>query len=145
MTAAFVGVDWGTSNGRFMLIDTYGKCLAERSVPGIKRLDGPDCIEAAAFDAIGDWPDLPVIMAGTVGANIGWHNVPYVRAPAASVIMAAHALHFTARGRSFSILPGVDTIRADGQPDIMRGEETQIFGALAGKSGLVCLPGTHCK
>jgi 2-dehydro-3-deoxygalactonokinase len=145
MVAAFIGVDWGTSNGRFMLVDDGGNCLDERSAPGIKRLDGSNAIEAAAFDAIARWPDLPVIMAGTVGANIGWHNVPYVRTPTAAGVMATHAFRFTARGRQFAILPGVDTVRADGQPDIMRGEETQIFGALARHDGFVCLPGTHCK
>lgn len=145
MIATFIGVDWGTSNGRFMLVDDGGNCLDERSAPGIKRLDGPDAMEGAAFDAIASWPDLPVIMAGTVGANIGWYDVPYVRTPVAAEIMAAHAFRFTARARPFAILPGVDTVRPDGQPDIMRGEETQIFGALAGHNGLVCLPGTHCK
>ncbi len=145
MAAAFIGADWGTSNGRFLLVDPDGACLGERSVPGIKRLGGPDAIEATAFDALTGWPDVPVVMAGTVGANIGWQYAPYVRTPAAAGIMAAHALRFTARGRHFVILPGVDTIRTDGQPDIMRGEETQIFGALAGETGLVCLPGTHCK
>lgn len=145
MNAIFVGVVWGTSNGRFMLVDGGGACLEERDAPGIKRLDGPDAIEAAAFEALAGWPDVPVIMAGTVGANIGWHNVSYVRTPAAAGIMATHASRFTARGRHFAILAGVDTIRPDGQPDIMRGEETQIFGALADGSGFVCLPGTHCK
>ena len=145
MAAAFIGVDWGTSNGRFLLVDPDGACLGERSVPGIKRLDGAEAIESAAFDALAGWPDVPVVMAGTVGANIGWQYAPYVRTPAAAGIMAAHALRFTARGRHFVILPGVDTIRTDGQPDIMRGEETQIFGALADETGLVCLPGTHCK
>lgn len=145
MGAAFIGVDWGTSNGRFMLVDGHGVCLDLRRVPGIKRLDGPESIEAAAFEALTGWPDVPVIMAGTVGANIGWHNVPYVRTPTSAEIMATHAMRFTARGRQFAILPGVDTIRPDGQPDIMRGEETQIFGAMAGESGFACLPGTHCK
>jgi 2-dehydro-3-deoxygalactonokinase len=145
VSAAFIGVDWGTSNGRFMLVDAGGACLDERSAPGIKRFDGPDAIENAAFETLGGWPDLPVIMAGTVGANIGWHNAPYVRTPASADKVLDAAFRFTARGRSFAIMPGVDTIRADGQPDIMRGEETQIFGALAGETGLVCLPGTHCK
>ena len=145
MTAAFIGVDWGTSNGRFMLVTAEGACVEERSAPGIKRLDGPNAIEAAAFEGLAGWPDVPVIMAGTVGANIGWRNVPYVRTPASGGMMAAHALHFTARSRKFVILPGVDTIRSDEQPDIMRGEETQIFGVLADESGFICLPGTHCK
>jgi 2-dehydro-3-deoxygalactonokinase len=143
--AAFIGVDWGTSNGRFMLIEANGACLEERAAPGIKRLDGPEAMETAAFEAISGWPDLPVIMTGTVGANIGWQYVHYVRTSASADMVMATAFRFTARGRSFRILPGVDTIRPDGQPDIMRGEETQIFGALAGETGLACLPGTHCK
>lgn len=145
MSAAFIGVDWGTSNGRFMLVDAGSACLEERCAPGIKRLDGPDAMEAAAFEAITGWPDLPIMMAGTVGANIGWHNVPYIRTPASADMVLAAGFRFTARGRSFAILPGVETIRPDGQPDIMRGEETQIFGALTGETGLACLPGTHCK
>jgi 2-dehydro-3-deoxygalactonokinase len=44
------------------------------------------------------------------------------------------------------ILPGVSHFAADG-PDVMRGEETQILGALgaAGGEGVFVLPGTHSK
>ena len=44
-------------------------------------------------------------------------------------------------------MPGVTTVDAQGVPDVMRGEETKIVGALdaLGGSGLVCLPGTHAK
>lgn len=150
MAAAFVGVDWGTSNARFMLVDSNGQCLDTRIGPGIKRLNGAAAIENAAFTALADWPEVPVIMAGTVGATIGWRDAPYVRTPATRAIMTSHVVRFMARGRSFAILPGVDTVRDDGLPDIMRGEETQIFGALADQTAadqtaFVCLPGTHCK
>jgi 2-dehydro-3-deoxygalactonokinase len=46
-----------------------------------------------------------------------------------------------------SLVPGLSTDN-DGMPDVMRGEETQIFGALAlaGRDeGLFLLPGTHSK
>ena len=143
MTASFVGVDWGTTNARFMLVDAGGALIEERSGPGIARLDGTAAIEAACFKALGEWPLLPVVMAGTVGANIGWRTAPYIKTPASAV--TATALRFEARGRQFAILSGVETIRADGFPDIMRGEETQIFGGIGLDSAFVCLPGTHSK
>jgi 2-dehydro-3-deoxygalactonokinase len=137
--ALFIGVDWGTSNGRFMLIDVGGLVIEERRVPGIARLDGAVAIEAACFEAIADWPTLPVVMAGMVGANIGWKPAPYAAVPASCDDVFARAVRFEARGRAFAIVPGV---RSD-RPDVMRGEETQIFGAA--QDGVICLPGTHAK
>jgi 2-dehydro-3-deoxygalactonokinase len=46
-----------------------------------------------------------------------------------------------------ALVPGLST-ENDGMPDVMRGEETQIFGglALSGRDeGLFLLPGTHSK
>ncbi len=145
--AAFIGVDWGNSNARFMLVDAVGNLLGARSGPGISRLDGAAAIEAACFDILDVWldvwPTLPVIMAGAVGSNIGWHPAPYIKTPATTV--AAWAVPFEARGRHFTILPGVETKGIDGFADVMRGEETQIFGGIGNDSALVCLPGTHSK
>jgi 2-dehydro-3-deoxygalactonokinase len=143
MAAAFVGIDWGTSNARFMLIDADGTLIDERSGPGIARLDGSKAIENACFEAIADWPPVPVVMAGMVGSNIGWRLAPYVKTPATPTNM--NAIRFDTRDRKFAILPGVETMRPDGFPDVMRGEETQIFGCIGSDSGLVCLPGTHSK
>ncbi len=143
--AAFVGVDWGTSNARFMLCDGLGAIIAERDGPGIARLDGALAIEAACFAALEGWPRVPVVMSGMVGANIGWKPAPYVGTPAHAAQHRAQAVRFVARGWQFSLLPGVSTTRADGHADRMRGEETQIFGVIGDTSTLVCLPGTHCK
>ncbi len=143
MTAAFVGVDWGTSNARFMLVDCDGALIEERSGPGISRLVGATAIEAACFNAMADWPIVPVVMAGMVGSNIGWRLAPYAKTPASAG--SENAVRFEARDRQFAILPGVETVRTDGFPDVMRGEETQILGGIGGDSALVCLPGTHCK
>jgi 2-dehydro-3-deoxygalactonokinase len=46
------------------------------------------------------------------------------------------------------LVPGL--LQRGAEPDVMRGEETQIFGALALRSdlaadALIILPGTHCK
>ncbi len=143
MIGGFVGVDWGTSQARFMLVDASGQITDERSGPGIGRLDGPAAAEAACFDELGHWPRQPVVMTGAIGSNIGWHLAPYQMTPATADTRAA--LRFDARGWQFALLPGVKTLRADGFPDVMRGEETQIFGGIGDEDALVCLPGTHCK
>ena len=141
--AAFIGVDWGTSNARFLLSDAEGGLIAAKSGPGLATLASPDAFEASCFDAIAGWASVPVIMAGMVGANIGWRPAPYVPTPASLAMIAAKALRFTARNRPFVLVPGVETRRSDGTPDLMRGEETQIIGAAITGDALVCLPGTH--
>lgn len=145
---AFIAIDWGTSNARFALMDETGQMLTEKQGAGIAKIDGASAIEAACFEAIGDWitlhPGLPVLMAGMVGSNIGWRETAYVETPAASEAILSTANLFEARGTKFAILPGVKTKRqGDGLPDLMRGEETQILGMA--HDGLLCLPGTHSK
>jgi 2-dehydro-3-deoxygalactonokinase len=147
--AAFIGVDWGTSNARFLLIAGNGSIIEHRCGPGIGQIDGADAIENICFDAIADWiaygPQLPVIMAGMVGSNIGWHMAGYADTPTTLEDIASGMLTFEARGTHFSIAPGLATTRSDGLPDVMRGEEVQIFGSVADGDALVCLPGTHSK
>ena len=52
----------------------------------------------------------------------------------------------TGDGGRLAIVPGL-TCENEGVPDVMRGEETQIAGALASEPStrLVILPGTHSK
>jgi 2-dehydro-3-deoxygalactonokinase len=50
-------------------------------------------------------------------------------------------------GRELAIVPGVRCVDAAGVPDVMRGEETQLAGALNDDEAtvLAVLPGTHSK
>ena len=50
-------------------------------------------------------------------------------------------------GAQVRLVPGVGYVDAQGVPDTMRSEETQIAGIRGelGAGGLVCLPGTHSK
>ena len=146
---AFIGADWGTSNARFMLVDAAGSLIEQRTGPGIGQIDGADAIENICFELIGEWisayPSLPVLMAGMVGSNIGWRMAGYADTAATLADVAAGTLKFQVRGTEFTIAPGLATIRNDGLPDVMRGEEMQIFGTVTGDDALVCLPGTHSK
>ena len=54
---------------------------------------------------------------------------------------------FKYRSCPLAFAPGLST-ENDGMPDVMRGEETQVFGALEiskRTDGLFLLPGTHSK
>ena len=144
-----LAVDWGTTALRGALLAEGGVVLAERSSPrGL--LSVPAGGWGAAFEAeFGDWlaacPDLPCLMAGMVGSRQGWAEAPYCACPAGPLDLVAQLL-WLQPGR-LAIVPGLST-EAGGLPDVMRGEETQVFGALAllGLSdATLVLPGTHSK
>ena len=145
----FIGVDWGNSNARFFLIAEDGGLIATRNGPGIGQIDDAAAIEAICFEIIGDWlahvPALSVMMAGAVGSNIGWHQAGYADTPATLADVAAGIVMFRARDVAFMVAPGIATIRSDGLPDVMRGEEIQVFGSVGSGDALLCLPGTHSK
>jgi 2-dehydro-3-deoxygalactonokinase len=135
--AALIALDWGTTSLRAYLLDTAGNVLDTReSTAGIMNLPRAAAQGGfdAAFDAVcGAWldsaPDLPVIAAGMVGSAQGWLEAPYVDAPTnADALVAGIVRVETARGVLLHIVPGV--LQRGELPNVMRGEETQIFGAL---------------
>lgn len=149
-----IAVDWGTSSFRAYLLDAEGG-IAERreSAGGILRVRGGDF--AAALEAeIGPWlaarPGALVVMSGMIGSRQGWREVPYIACPAepAEIAQGLERLDWGEAGAEAWIVPGLLDDSRPGQPDVMRGEETQVLGALAAlpaAGGLVCLPGTHSK
>ncbi|MGI4879412.1 MAG: 2-dehydro-3-deoxygalactonokinase, partial [Janthinobacterium lividum] len=88
----------------------------------------------------------PLLMAGMIGSNRGWREVPYVKAPAGLAEIAA-AVTWVEPG--VGIVPGVSFVDGDLRADIMRGEEVPLLGACATDGpecdGLICHPGTHTK
>jgi 2-dehydro-3-deoxygalactonokinase len=157
--AAGIALDWGTSNLRAFLLDRDGAILAQREKPwGILSLPRP--ASAGGFDAAlegvaGDWmatqPQAALIASGMVGSAQGWREAPYVDCPASAADLAGRlASVATAGGRRLMLVPGILSNLPDRLPDVIRGEETQVFGALAAMPSpaeAVCfvLPGTHSK
>ncbi|MBB2930828.1 2-dehydro-3-deoxygalactonokinase [Paraburkholderia silvatlantica] len=157
--AALIALDWGTTSLRAYLFDAAGKVIATRvSTAGIMNLPVP--AEEGGFDAAFDeacavWlaqaPSLPVLAAGMVGSAQGWVQAPYVETPASARALVARIVRVRAAcGAEVAVVPGV--LEPGALPNVMRGEETQIFGALeasgdeAGpQTALVGLPGTHAK
>ncbi|MBA4796776.1 MAG: 2-dehydro-3-deoxygalactonokinase [Rhizobiales bacterium] len=142
-------VDWGTSNLRIWLVDSQGAVLGERQSPeGMGSLDKtayPAVLEGH-LSALGAPSDLPVVVAGMAGARTGWREAPYVETAAPLVGLFQHAVQPEGVSRPVYILPGVCQ-REGGAYDVMRGEETQLAGALEQglDNALFCLPGTHSK
>lgn len=148
--AACVAVDWGTSSFRLWLVDTEGRVLAERrSDEGMMAAAGVGfaAVLQSHLDAAGAAIDLPVLICGMAGARQGWVEAGYVDTPARLAAILERAVAVPGQARDIRILPGIAQ-RDPKAPDVMRGEETQLLGALgvdAAGDALVCMPGTHSK
>lgn len=158
MRPALIALDWGTSSLRGFLMDGQGAVLEQRgSAQGITNLAEPGTagFEAAFEQLCGPWldrwPDLPVVAGGMVGSAQGWREAPYASCPADAHALAAAAVEVRSRrGGRILIAPGILYCDPAAAPDVMRGEEIQISGALLMRPELAAhslflLPGTHSK
>ncbi len=148
MTPNWIAVDWGTSNLRAWAMGPAGAMAQLTSPQGMGTLR-PDQFEAALTALIEPWlgaASTRIIACGMVGARQGWREAPYRAVPCQPVQAGALMAVETADPRlSVSIVPGLSQAKP---ADVMRGEETQIAGALALHpqfDGVLCLPGTHAK
>lgn len=159
-TPALVAIDWGTSSLRGYLLDASGSILEENHAPfGIQHLppaqDRHSGFEQAYEHIAGHWltrfPGIHVAACGMVGSAQGWVETPYADTAAGidALTTLASRVH-TGHGETMLVAPGIRHCPDNAAPDVMRGEEIQIFGALAEKvdlAGEACfiLPGTHSK
>ncbi|WP_431103607.1 2-dehydro-3-deoxygalactonokinase [Roseateles noduli] len=147
-----VGINWGSTNFRACRIAPSGEVSAEWSRPaGVTGL-GRDGMAATIAALRAQWPDLDtlrVYASGMIGSNIGWAEAPYAAAPATLADIAARLVPARIGTTDLRIVPGVCCRRVfDDGPDVMRGEEMELFGFAAANprwSGLIALPGTHTK
>ncbi len=143
-------VDWGTSSFRAFRIARDGAVLDRRGSPrGIMHV--PDGRFADTLrEEIGDWlnaGESRVLLSGMIGSRQGWKEAPYVRCPAGAAELSAALVDVPFNGAAVKLVPGMNGVDTSGVAEVMRGEETQVVGALAAMngSGLACLPGTHSK
>jgi 2-dehydro-3-deoxygalactonokinase len=145
-----LGIDWGTSNRRAWWLDRDGGVLAEHGDDqGLLACQGrfEEAYRALLRAGPPIGPDAPVLMSGMVGAASGWVEAPYMDAGVPLAALAQHLQPVPAAGPRCFIVPGVCFAADDGSVDVMRGEETQLLGALAlgHGDGWYLLPGTHSK
>ncbi|MCD2324637.1 2-dehydro-3-deoxygalactonokinase [Sphingomonas sp. IC-56] len=140
----FLAVDWGTTNRRVFLIEGGQVVSTVRDDKGVTAVT-PGDFGGEAAGIRERFGDLPMLLAGMVGSTVGWQVAPYVAAPAGVPEIAASLLWIDDRT---AIVPGISTL-VTGRPDVMRGEEVQLLGAVAAglvpADALLAQPGTHCK
>ena len=147
MAPEWIAVDWGTSHLRAFAMQGTRSLAEVSSDNGMARL-ARDQFEPALLDLITAWLSGPVdiVACGMVGSRQGWHEAPYRTVPCAPLDPSTLVRVPTQDARlRMSIVPG---LKQPDPADVMRGEETQIAGALAllpGFDGVLCLPGTHSK
>lgn len=147
---SFAAVDWGTSSFRLWLVNAGGQVLGERrSDQGMTAAarTGFASVLQSHLDALSVPADLPVVICGMAGARQGWVEAGYLDTPAHLSDILKGAVAVSGQARDIRILPGIAQ-RDAAAPDVMRGEETQLLGALgldAPGEALVCMPGTHSK
>jgi 2-dehydro-3-deoxygalactonokinase len=147
MQRKLVAVDWGTSSLRGALINSEGVVLEKRAFPqGILQVAHGQ-FQHVFEQRFGDWMGAGTLclISGMAGSRQGWREAPYCPCPSGFDDIAQH-LQWIEKDR-IGIVPGLSTWNDD-TPDVMRGEEIQIFGALVAQqiqTAQFVLPGTHSK
>ncbi len=148
-----VAVDWGSSQFRaYLLAEDGGVLEAVCRGKGVLARRAGD-YERIFHQTCGGWlrriSGIPVLMAGMVGSRDGWLETEYVPCPVGLGGLGGRIVQMPiAGGRSLHVVPGISNVGPSGLPDVIRGEETQMFGVLGGQEGdglLACFPGTHSK
>jgi 2-dehydro-3-deoxygalactonokinase len=145
----WVGVDWGTTHRRGYALDSAGHCTTEADDD-----QGALATRGRHAQSLADWlptltsapADCEVVMSGMVGSAFGWQEAPYLGPEVALEALPQHLVRVHGQPQR-RIVPGYCVRNAQGQPDVMRGEETQLLGAVAMglRDGWFVLPGTHSK
>src|ERR1700685_3315247 len=149
MPPVLIAIDWGSSSFRAYLMSPDAHVLDK-----VASGDGIGSVAAGEFPGtlkrlIGRWleahPSLPVVASGMVGSRHGWREAAYVKCPAGPLEVAAHLTQVEADGRRVHLAAGLSYVDEAAQPDVMRGEETEIFGVADAGARLIVLPGSHSK
>ncbi|MGG5173877.1 2-dehydro-3-deoxygalactonokinase [Pseudarthrobacter sp. J1763] len=159
---ALVALDWGTSSLRAWSLDQDGTVLSVTTSRDGLRAVGERAITnghepaqafAEALSAVSEQlgaSGVPALACGMVGADGGWTTAARLDLPLPADAMALQPTAVLNTSPSVRIVPGLKTSPdATGASDVIRGEETQVLGALARLGNPTeanfILPGTHTK
>ena len=145
-----IGLDWGSTNLRAFAFNAQGEVVDRaESSSGALTLSSAAQFDDALVAVVGGWakrhPDARLIACGMVGAKSGWREAGYVglndaAGTALANVLAAKVVTVATSVGVLAIIPGIKSE----EPDVMRGEETQLVGSGVAE-GVVVMPGTHCK
>lgn len=152
MSGTYVFGDWGTTRLRLYRMRD-DEVLDRLEGPGIGSLNAPAIhvltTQLEGWRGEGDIDAL--FLCGMAGVRGGLVEAAYLGCPATILAWGAAHSRIMVDGIRVAVAPGLSCHTASGAPDVMRGEETQIFGAmtinpaLAKGEHLFLLPGTHSK
>jgi len=154
VTGTIVAVDWGTSRLRAFLLGpdgaVRGRVAADSGIMTVPEGGYEAILRETVAPLREGAPDAPILMSGMVGSRQGWIEAPYVPLPATADDLAAATVGVAAPSVGRVAIVGGVAAGLDGSApaDVMRGEETEVFGALAAlgeTGGTFVLPGTHAK
>lgn len=147
MHKPFIALDWGTTSFRAYLVGADGSVTDQfADSEGILAVkDGG--FETVLEGHIGNWDkSLAVVAAGMITSRQGWIELPYAECPAGPAELARHIhVHHAKSGRKIHFLTGLHLAGGDLGHDVMRSEETQVFGSLDLGAKYFVTPGTHSK
>lgn len=145
-----IGIDWGTTSFRAFRLAADGRIRDRRSsargIMNVQDFRFGDTLR----EEVGPWlaaGEDRVLLSGMIGSRQGWLEAPYLPLPVTPEDLAASLIDVPFDWAQVKLVPGVSGADTSGVAEVMRGEETQIFGvdALMRAGGLACLPGTHSK
>lgn len=147
MAQGFIAVDWGTTSFRAYDVGADGAIVRETAdAAGILS------VKDGAFDSVLEqklegWDkSLPILAAGMITSRQGWIELPYLDCPAGPADMAkALHRHVMTSGRTVHFSTGLHYLSPSLGHDVMRSEETQVFGSLDSDAKHFITPGTHSK
>ncbi|MCX7283237.1 MAG: 2-dehydro-3-deoxygalactonokinase [Novosphingobium sp.] len=144
--------DWGSTRLRLFLIE-QGQVAARLDGPGTTALTEP--AERVLGRMLSIWlargPIARITLCGMAGSPGGLAHAPYAPCPVDPALWHRARTRVRVIGLDVEIMPGLSFRTAEGVPEVMRGEETQVFGAMALNPALTrgehlfALPGTHGK
>ncbi len=149
--ASLIAVDWGSSQFRAYLLDGNGKIIEKIEHNRGIFTTREDSFKDVLYSSCGRWfdyaPGIPVFMCGMIGSREGWVETEYLKCPITVKELGKRLVNVPGeQDNPIFIAPGITSDKF-AFTDVMRGEETLIFG-LSPESrpgGIVCLPGTHSK
>jgi len=144
----WIAVDWGTSFFRAYLIENDEVLCSVKTNDGIKFVQNNN-FEETLVKSIEPWLDnkykIEVLASGMIGSKQGWVEARYQKTPCNLNNIEFISPSVGDNRFSIKIFSGISN---SNNPDVMRGEETQIAGFLYDNpnfNGSICLPGTHSK
>lgn len=146
--SGLIGIDWGTTHFRAYFITPDGtiqqKIETDAGILSCKNGNFEEVLQQQLLLFKKIEPSMPIIAAGMITSRQGWLETPYVECPAGIQELARELrpLKTSNSGRIWFV-PGVKQLLPE--PDIMRGEETQLAGIDLEINRTCLLPGTHSK